>query len=110
MQVSAQARAAARVEIHVAVDHEQAQPAEADQDSAQRREFPQVKLARTVRCGFGYRHRPLGHGPGEPRIGGGHHGRAGGTLVVDVRGREEPVSADVTGLHPSRVAQRARPR
>ena len=103
--MSAQARAAGRVEIGVAVDHEQVQRAGAVEDGAQRREFPQVELSGTVRRGFGRLDRPFVHQPREPRVGGDHHGRAGGTPVVVIRGGESPVGAEVTGLHPYRMGQ-----
>ena len=41
----AQAGSAGRVQVGVAVDHQQAQPAQAVQDRAQRRQLAQVELA-----------------------------------------------------------------
>jgi hypothetical protein len=48
VRMRAQAGPAGRVQIGVAVDHQQAQPAQTVQDRAQRRELAQVELARPV--------------------------------------------------------------
>lgn len=48
MRLCAQARATAGVEIDIPVDHQQAQSADPAQHGPQRRQFPQVKLARLI--------------------------------------------------------------
>ena len=48
MRTRTQAGPAAGVQIGVAVDHQQAQPAQILQDRTQRRELAQVELARPV--------------------------------------------------------------
>jgi hypothetical protein len=75
--VRAQARAPGRVEIDVTVDHEQAQPADAAQHGAQRRQLPQVELARPVRHDLGNDRDLLGEHHRERRVGGQHRRGAG---------------------------------
>lgn len=58
--VAAQSGPAAGVQIGVAVDHQQAQPAQTVQDRAQRREFTQVELARPVGRHPGYHRNAFG--------------------------------------------------
>ena len=80
--------AAVRVQVGVAVDDEQAQPAQAGQDCAQRRELAQVELSRLVGRYLGDDRGAFGQHAGEGGIGG-HNGRRPGTAglgVVHVHG------------------------
>ena len=67
-----QAGSAAGVQIGVAIDHQQAQPAQIVQDRAQRREFAQVELARPVGRYLGYHRGAFGQHVREGGIGGQH--------------------------------------
>ena len=67
VRTRAQAGPAARVQIGVAIDHQQVQPAEILQDRTQRRELTQVELAR-----------PVGRYPGDYRGAFGQHVREDG--------------------------------
>ena len=63
---------AVQVQIGVAIDHQQAQPAQTVQDRAQRRQLAQVELAR-----------PVGRYPGDHRGAFGQHVREGGIAGQD---------------------------
>jgi len=92
---------AAGVQIGIAIDHQQAQPAQAVQDRAQRREFAQVELARPVGPYPGYHRGSLGQYVRESGIGGQHGSRPGaaGPQVVHVHGGAHAELRAPAGFH-----------
>jgi hypothetical protein len=84
----AQAGPAAGVQIGVAIDDQQAQPAQIVQDRAQRRELAQVEVTRPVGRHPGYHRGAFGQHMREGGIGGQHGcrpGTAGVPLCVRIR-------------------------
>jgi hypothetical protein len=105
----AQAGPAAGIQIGVAIDHQQAQPAQIGQDRAQRRELTQAELARPVGRYLRYHRGAFGQHLREDGIGGQHGCRPGaaGAQVMDVHGGA-PAKARVTaGFHVVRMPEPA---
>ena len=94
-------RVGRRVQIGIAIDHQQAQTAQAVQDRAQRREFARVELARPVGPYPGYHRGSLGHYVRESGIGGQHGSRPGaaGPQVVHVHGGAHAELRAPAGFH-----------
>jgi hypothetical protein len=109
VRVGAEPRPAERVEIGVPVDDQQAKPHPA-QDRPQRRQLPEVELARPVRRRLGQHRDVLGQHPREHRVGGDDRRRPGpaGRRVVNVGGRERAAGGLAAVSHPTENASRGR--
>jgi hypothetical protein len=101
MRMGTQPWPAARIQIGVAVHHQQPQPSNAGQDRAQWRQLPPVELTRTVRPCLGHDRGALGQHLREGGIGGHHRRRPGATRsrVVHVYRRAPAVDGMAAGTH-----------
>ena len=94
-----------RVEIGVAVDHQQAQPADAAHYRTHRRQFPQVELTWPVWQHLGHHREAFGQHVREGGIGG-YHGRCPGTTgtqVMHIHGREHAEARTPADSHATRM-------
>ena len=111
VRMRAQAGPAAGVQVGVAVDHQQVQPAQIVQDRAQRRQLAQVELARPVGRYPGYYRGAFGQHVREGGTGGqdGCRPGAAGAQVVRVHGGAHAVVRAPAGFHVSRMPESGDP-
>jgi hypothetical protein len=105
----AQAGPAARVQVGVAIDHQQARPTQILQHRTQRRELTQVELARPVGRYLGDHRDAFGQHLREGGNGGQHGCRPGaaGAQVMHVRGGAYAAVRAPAGLHVLRMPEPA---
>ena len=102
-----QAGPAAAIQIGVAIDHQQAQPAHPGQDRAQRRELAPVELTRPVGRYPGYYRGAFAQHVREGGIGGQHGCRPGaaGAQVMHVDGCAHTAVRAPAGFHALRMPE-----
>jgi hypothetical protein len=98
------AHRAARVEVDIAVDHQQPQPVDSVQHGAQRRQFPREERTRPVSHHLRHGRGPFRQQHRERRIGSHHHRRTSttGAQIVNIGGCEHTARGTVE-LHLSRM-------
>ena len=99
--MGAEARPAVRVQVGIAVNHEQGHAGQTIQRRAQRRELAQVELARPVGLNIRHQFNAVSHQPGEAGIGcyDGRRPGAAGRQVVNVRSHENVSVRAAASLH-----------
>lgn len=105
VRMRTQARPVGRVEIGIAIDHQQGQPANAAQNRARRRQFPPEELTRPVRHHLGHDRGAFGQHHRERGIGSHNNSRPGtaGTGIVHVHGRKDATAGTTTDLHTNKM-------